>query len=115
MYNGAYWCGGDEMSVVNVKELGRSASAVVAGVVDTRRPAVITRSGHPVAVLVPLDAASTASALEDWALAHLPEFVRSRTLADRESAAGGTIEAGAFFHARRRPRKPAKRATKRGR
>ena len=103
------------MSVVNVKELGRSASAVVAGVVDTRRPAVITRSGHPVAVLVPLDAASTASALEDWALAHLPEFVRSRTLADRESAAGGTIEAGAFFHARRRPRKPAKRATKRGR
>jgi prevent-host-death family protein len=62
------------MSVVNVKELGRSASAVVAGVVDTRRPAVITRSGHPVAVLVPLDAASTASALEDWALAHLPEL-----------------------------------------
>lgn len=92
------------MSVVNVKELGRSASAVVAGVVDTRRPAVITRSGHPVAVLVPLDAASTASALEDWALAHLPEFVRSRAVADKESAAGRTIEAGAFFKAQGRRR-----------
>jgi prevent-host-death family protein len=88
------------MSVVNVKELGRSASAVVANVVNTHRPAVITRSGHPVAVLVPLDASATTAALEDWALAHLPEFVRSRSLADKESAAGQTIEAGAFFKAR---------------
>ena len=103
------------MSVVNVKELGRSASAIVAGVVDTRRPAVITRSGQPVAVLVPIDAASTASALEDWALAHLPEFVRSRALADKESAAGQTIEAGAFFQAQRRPRTLKRPAAKRGR
>lgn len=103
------------MSVVNVKELGRSASAVVAGVVDTRRPAVITRSGQPVAVLVPLDAASTASALEDWALAHLPEFVRSRAIADKESAAGKTIEAGAFFRAHGRPRARKGPVAKRGR
>lgn len=103
------------MSVVNVKELGRSASAVVADVVDTRRPAVITRSGHPVAVLVPLDAASTASALEDWALAHLPEFMRSRAIADKESAAGKTIEAGAFFRAQRRPRRLKRPIAKRDR
>jgi prevent-host-death family protein len=103
------------MSVVNVKELGRSASAVVAGVVDTRRPAVITRSGHPVAVLVPLDAASTASALEDWALAHVPEFVRSRAVADREGRDRLTIEASAFFKAQGRPHKAAKRAAKPGR
>lgn len=102
------------MSVVNVKELGRSASAVVAGVVDTRRPAVITRSGHPVAVLVPLDAASTASALEDWALAHLPEFVRSRAVADAESAAGRTVETGAFFKTQAK-RKQARPAAKRRR
>lgn len=103
------------MSVVTVKELGRSASAVVAGVVDARRPTVITRSGHPVAVLVPLNAASTASALEDWALAHLPDFVRSRAVANRESAAGQTIEAGPFFKAQERRRSPTRRAAKRSR
>lgn len=103
------------MSVVNVKELGRSASAVVAGVVDTRRPAVITRSGHPVAVLVPLDAASTAAALEDWALAHLPQFTRTRAIADRELATGQTMEAGAFFRAQGRPRTLKKAAAKRDR
>src|SRR6266542_1703699 len=93
----------------------RLSPQVVAAVVDTRRPAVITRSGHPVAVLVPLDAASTASALEDWALAHLPEFVRSRAAADRESAAGRTIEAGAFFNAQGLPRKRARGAAQRSR
>ena len=103
------------MSVVNVKELGRSASAVVAGVVNTRRPAVITRSGHPVAVLVALDADTTDSALEDWALAQLPEFVRSRALADKESASGRTVEAGAFFKAQARRRAPKRAAAKRGR
>lgn len=103
------------MSVVNVRELGRSASAVVAGVVDTRRPAVITRSGHPVAVLVPLDAASTTAALEDWALAHLPEFVRSRAVADKEIAAGKTMEAGAFFRSLGRPRTVKKPVAKRRR
>lgn len=92
------------MSVVNVRELGRSASAVVAGVVNTRRPAVITRSGHPVAVLVALDASAITTVLEDWALANLPEFVHSRALADKESAAGQTIEAGAFFGAQGRQR-----------
>lgn len=103
------------MSVVNVKELGRSASAVVADVVNTRRPAVVTRSGHPVAVLVPLDAASTASALEDWALAHLPDFVRSRADADKESAAGRTIEAAAFFRAQSRARARKGAASRRSR
>lgn len=85
------------MSVVNVRELGRSASAVVAGVVNTGRPAVITRSGQPVAVLVALDAGAITTVLEDWALANLPEFVHSRAIADKESASGQTVEAGAFF------------------
>ncbi len=103
------------MSVVNVKELGRSASAVVAGVVSTRRPAVITRSGHPVAVLVALDASATDAALEDWALAHLPEFVRSRTRADQASAAGRTVEAEAFFKAESRMRTRKRPIAKRSR
>ena len=103
------------MSVVNVKELGRSASAVVAGVVDTRRPAVITRSGHPVAVLVPLDAASTTEALEDWALAHLPEFARSRAASGKEIATGKSMEAGAFFRSLERPRAVKKAVKKRSR
>ena len=103
------------MSVVNVKELGRSASAVVAGVVNTRRPAVITRSGHPVAVLVALDAGASTEALEDWALAHLPELVRSRAVADKESAAGKTIEAGAFFKAQGRSRARKRTVVNRGR
>ena len=103
------------MSVVNVKELGRSASAVIAEVVNTRRPAVITRSGHPVAVLVALDANSTDAALEDWALAHLPEFVRSRVRADKESAAGRTVEASTFFQGEVRRRKRRRPIAKRGR
>ena len=103
------------MSVVNVKELGRSASAVVAGVVNTRRPAVITRSGHPVAVLVALDAATTDSALEDWALAQLPEFIRGRAVADKESAGGRTVEAGSFFKAQARQRPQKKSVAKRAR
>ena len=103
------------MSVVNIKELGRSASAVVAAVVDTRRPAVITRSGRPVAALVPLDADAAAILLEDWALAHAPEFARSRAAADGETA-GRTVEAGAFFRAQRAARARTKRpATRRGR
>ena len=97
------------MSVVNVRELGRSASAVVAGVVNTRRPAVITRSGHPVAVLVALDAGAVTTVLEDWALANLPEFVHSRAMADKESTAGQTVEARAFFAAQG-PRRPVKRS-----
>ena len=103
------------MCVVNVKQLGRSASAIVAGVVNTRRPAVITRSGHPVAVMVALDAGATTTVLEDWALAHLPEFVRSRAVADKESATGQTLEAGAFFKTQGRPRAVKRPVAKRGR
>ena len=101
------------MSVVNVRELGRSASAVVAGVVNTRRPAVITRSGHPVAILVALDAGAVTTVLEDWALANLPEFIHSRAMADKESAAGRTVDARDFFAARGRRRSVKKPAAKR--
>lgn len=55
------------------------------------------------------------SHLEDWALAHLPEFMRSRAIADKESAAGKTIEAGAFFRAQRRPRRLKRPIAKRDR
>jgi len=53
--------------------------------------------------------------LEDWALAHLPEFVRSRAVADKESAAGQTLEAGAFFKTQGRPRAVKRPVAKRGR
>lgn len=54
--------------------------------------------------MVALDPGATSTVLEDWALAHLPEFVRSRAVADKESAAGQTIQAGAFFKAQGRRR-----------
>jgi prevent-host-death family protein len=69
---------------VGIRELARQASQIIERVETTRRPALITRHGRPVAALVPVDEGE----LEDWILANAPEFVRSMRQADREIARG---------------------------
>ncbi len=72
------------MSTVSIRELANNASAVVDDVARTRRPAVVTKHGRPVAAVVPIDQ----DALEDWVLANAPEFVSSMEEADAAIARG---------------------------
>lgn len=76
------------MAAVGIRELGRNPSKVVDEVESTRRPALITRHGKPVAAVVPIDD----DALEDWILSTAPEFADDRAAADREHAAGETVD-----------------------
>jgi prevent-host-death family protein len=72
--------------VVGIRELARQVSRLVGEVEESREPAVITRRGRPVALIVPVDAA----ALEDFVLANAPEFVDAARAAGAELAAGQT-------------------------
>jgi antitoxin (DNA-binding transcriptional repressor) of toxin-antitoxin stability system len=72
--------------VVGIRELARQVSRLVGEVEASREPAVITRHGRAVAMIVPVDAA----ALEDFLLSNAPEFVEGIREADRELAAGET-------------------------
>lgn len=74
------------MPVVGIRELARQVSRLVGEVEESREPAVITRRGRPVALIVPVDQA----ALEDFVLANAPEFVDATRAADAELAAGQT-------------------------
>lgn len=75
------------MPIVNVRQLARRTSHVIGEVARTGRPAVVTKSGRPVAVVSALDAAE----FEDWILANAPEFVRSTRRADAELTAGRAV------------------------
>lgn len=74
------------MPVIGIRELARQVSRLVGEVEETREPAVITRHGRAVAMIVPVDAA----ALEDFVLANAAEFAESLRDADAELAAGRT-------------------------
>jgi prevent-host-death family protein len=91
LYDNCLYTG--HMANVSIRELTRSASRVVDGVVKTRRPALITRHGEPVAALVPVDP----EGLEDYLLANAPAFVRSLRHADRALAEGKTRAAAEVF------------------
>jgi len=101
------------MPVVNIRQLARSTSQVIGTVARTKRPALVTRAGRPIAVVSALDADD----LEDWILANAPEFVRSMRRADADIAAGRTISLDDFLAQRagrsRAGRKsPARRVTR---
>lgn len=81
------------MGVVNIRELARRTSEVVDAVASTKRPALVTRRGRPVAAVIPIDGA----ALEDWILANAPEFVEGMRRADRELRAGKTVSLDALL------------------
>lgn len=104
------------MAAVNVRELARNTSKVIDDVERLKRPAIITRSGRPVAAVVPIDF----DALEDWILANAPEFVEGMRLADAEFRRGETISMDELFArierkaaikkpAAKRPRRPVAR------
>lgn len=94
------------MPVVNIRELSRRTGAVVSAVSRTKRPALVTRSGRPVAAVVPIDK----SQLEDWILANAPEFVASMAEAERDVRAGRTVTLAELLHeARPRSKRSAKR------
>ena len=75
------------MPVVNMRELARSTSKVIGHVARSKKPTFVTRSGHPVAVLMPIDEL----ALEDWVLANAPEFVDSMREGELDAKRGRTI------------------------
>jgi prevent-host-death family protein len=81
------------MTTIGIRELARRASAVVSGVARTKRPAIITRRGQPVAAVVPIDL----DALEDFVLANAPPFVRAMEQADEALRRGETRPAEDVF------------------
>jgi len=78
------------MATVTLRELARNTATVLQELETTRRPALVTRNGKPVAALVPIDE----TALEDWLLEHASLYTREVAAldpglgADRLSSAG---------------------------
>lgn len=81
------------MPTVSIRDLGRRPSQVIDEVVRTGRPAIVTRHGRPVTALVALDP----DELEDYVLAHAPEFVRATRAADADFRAGRARPAAEVF------------------
>lgn len=97
------------MPKVGVRELQRDASGVIARVMRTGRPTIVTKHNEPVAAVVAIDPGE----LEDFVLSNAPEFVRSMREADRALAEGRTRSADAVFaemaQERAEPKSPASR------
>ena len=81
------------MPTISIRDLGRRPSQVIDEVVRTGRPAIVTRHGRPVTALVALDP----DELEDYVLAHAPEFVRATRAADADLLAGRARAADEVF------------------
>ena len=81
------------MSTISIRDLGRRPSQVIDEVIRTGRPAIITRHGRPVTAMVAVDP----DELEDFVLAHAPEFVRSTRAADADLRAGRARPADEVF------------------
>ena len=81
------------MTTISIRDLGRRPSQVVDEVVRTGRPAIITHHGRPVTAMVAVDP----DELEDFVLAHAPEFVRSARAADADLRAGRARPAEEVF------------------
>ena len=74
------------MESYGIRDLQRRSSEIVDELERSRRPALVTRHGKPVAVLSPIDE----DALEDFILANVPEYVASMAEADDDGANGRT-------------------------
>ncbi len=74
------------MASVSIRDLSRNPGKVVDELQRTGKPALVTRRGEPVALLVRVEP----GALEDFVLANAPEFVRSMRDAGRDLRAGRT-------------------------
>ena len=96
------------MPIVNMRELARSTSKVVGRVSRSKKQTFVTRSGHPIAVLMPIDEA----ALEDWVLANAPEFVESMREGDLDAKGGRTVTLAEYSAKRFDPGKPKARSAR---
>lgn len=74
------------MPTISIRDLARRSSRVVADVVSSGRPAIITRRGKPVGALIAIDN----DELEDFVLANAPEYAASIRDADADLARGRT-------------------------
>jgi prevent-host-death family protein len=74
------------MQTYGIRELQRRSSEIVAELERSRRPALVTRHGKPVAVLSAIDE----DALEDFILANAPEYVASMVEAEEDAREGRT-------------------------
>lgn len=81
------------MATVSVRDLGRNASSVISDVVKTRQPAVVTKRGAPVAVVMALDPDD----LEDLVLSKAPQFLDDYKAAEEDVQNGRTVDADEFF------------------
>lgn len=81
------------MTTISIRDLGRRPSQVVDEVVRTGRPAIVTRHGRPVTAMVAIDP----DELEDFILAHAPEFVRATRAADADLRTGRARPAANVF------------------
>lgn len=81
------------MTTISIRDLGRRPSQVVDEVIRTGRPAIITRHGRPVTAMVAVDP----DELEDFVLAHAPEFAHSRRSANADLRAGRARPADEVF------------------
>jgi len=77
---------GVAMQTYGIRELQRHSSEIVDELERSRRPALVTRHGKPVAVLSPIDE----DALEDFILANAPEYVASMAEAEEDARTGRT-------------------------
>lgn len=75
------------MATVSIRELARNASRVVEDVSRTKRPALVTKHGAPVAAVVPL----SAEEVEDLVLARAPEILEDLAAGEADIAAGATV------------------------
>ena len=76
----------EDAGKVGIRELGRNPSKVIARLVETREPVIVTDRGRPVAVLVPIDERE----VEDFILTHARQYVSDREDAERALATGMT-------------------------
>lgn len=81
------------MAHVGIRDLSRNPSKVVEEVSNSGRPALVTKHGKPIVAIVPIDE----DALEDWVLENAPSFVEARRAAERELAAGETVDLEDFL------------------
>jgi prevent-host-death family protein len=72
------------VETVGVRDLANRASAVLDGLEQGGQPVIVTRRGHPVAVLSPIDVEE----FHDYVLANAPEFVEGRRAAEERFARG---------------------------
>lgn len=76
-----------DMATFSIRELARNASRVVEDVSRTKRPALVTKHGTPVAAVVPLGAEE----VEDLVLARAPAILEDLAAGEADIAAGATV------------------------